>query len=90
MDSTEMIALWHQKKEILKEKDFRNDQWRLAREAFFMGLSCGYGECKEKMLKEAVDVEVTETCGIPSIWLKMPDNNKGDKLKITFMKEDRK
>ena len=46
MDSTEMIALWHEKKDILKEKDFRGDPWRLAREAFFMGMACGFGYCK--------------------------------------------
>ena len=48
MDSTEMIALWHEKKEILKEKDFRGDPWRLAREAFFMGMACGFKYCREQ------------------------------------------
>jgi len=50
MDSTELIALWHEKKEILKEKDFRGDQWRLAYNAFLMGFSCGYCDCLEKVM----------------------------------------
>jgi len=43
-----MIALWHEKKEILKEKDFRDDPWRLAYNAFLMGFSCGYCDCKQQ------------------------------------------
>ena len=26
-DSTKLIELWHQDKEMLKEKDFRDDPW---------------------------------------------------------------
>ena len=38
-DSTKLIELWHDDKEKLKEKDFRDDPWRLAYNAFM----CGFG-----------------------------------------------
>ena len=38
-DSTKLIELWHEDKEMLKEKDFRDDPWRLAYNAFM----CGFG-----------------------------------------------
>ena len=38
-DSTKLIELWHQDKEMLKEKDFRNEPWILAYNAFM----CGFG-----------------------------------------------
>ena len=40
-NSTELIAEWHEVKDILKEKDFRGDQWRLAYQAFMFGFSRG-------------------------------------------------
>ena len=55
MDSTELIAAWNERKEILKEKDFRNDQWRLAFNAFLEGYSVGICDHKEQMMKEAVE-----------------------------------
>ena len=38
-DSTELIEFWNEDKEMLKEKDFRDDAWRLAYNAFM----CGFG-----------------------------------------------
>lgn len=38
-DSTQLIELWHKDKEMLEEKDFRDDQWRLAYNAYM----CGFG-----------------------------------------------
>lgn len=38
-NSTKLIELWHEDKEMLKEKDFRDDPWRLAYNAFM----CGFG-----------------------------------------------
>lgn len=38
-NSTQLIELWRADKEMLKEKDFRGDPWRLAYNAFM----CGFG-----------------------------------------------
>lgn len=56
-DSTKLIELWHEDKEMLKEKDFRDDPWRLAYNAFMCGFGRGIsvkrqeqpeGGCSEK------------------------------------------
>lgn len=54
-DSTKLIELWHEDKEMLKEKDFRNDQWRLAFNAFLCGF--GRGIAVNKQEQPEVDLE---------------------------------
>ena len=48
-----MISMWHKEKEILQEKDFRGDAWRLAQRAFMDGLFLAYtkgnDEIREKV-----------------------------------------
>lgn len=48
----------------------------------------GYNLCKEQMLKEAVETEVTETCGISSVWIKTKQFKPGQKVRIIIVKED--
>ena len=44
---------------------------------------------KEQMMKEAVEIEVVETCGIPSVWVKTAQLKAGDKVRIIILpKED--
>ena len=40
-DSTELIAMWEKTEAMLKEKDFRDDAWRLAYNAFLEGFAKG-------------------------------------------------
>ena len=40
-NSTELIEMWHKEKAMLKEKDFRGDEWRLAYNAFMDGFARG-------------------------------------------------
>lgn len=40
-DSTSLIEAWQQEKKILEEKDYRNDSWRLAYNAFLGGFARG-------------------------------------------------
>lgn len=47
-DSTKLIELWHEDKEMLKEKDFRDDPWRLAHNAFLCGFSRGLAVKQEQ------------------------------------------
>lgn len=47
-DSTQLIELWHKDKEMLKEKDFRDDQWRLAYNAYMCGFGRGVAVKKEE------------------------------------------
>ena len=47
-DSTKLIELWHEDKEMLKEKDFRNDPWRLAYNAFLCGFGRGIAVNKQE------------------------------------------
>ena len=54
-DSTKLIELWHEDKEMLKEKDFRNDPWRLAYNAFMCGF--GRGIAVNKQNQPEVDLE---------------------------------
>lgn len=53
-DSTKLIELWHEDKEMLKEKDFRNDQWRLAYNAFMCGFGRGIAVNKQEQPEELV------------------------------------
>ena len=50
-DSTKLIELWHEDKEKLKEKDFRNDPWRLAYNAFLCGFGRGIAVNKQEQPK---------------------------------------
>lgn len=43
---------------------------------------------QEKLMREAVEVEVTETCGIASVWIKTKQFKPGQKVKIIIVKED--
>ena len=45
-NSTELIVEWRNVKDILKEKDFRGDEWRLAYQAFMFGFSRGINTTK--------------------------------------------
>ena len=54
-DSTKLIELWHEDKEMLKEKDFRDDPWRLAYNAFMCGF--GRGIAVKKQEQPEVDLE---------------------------------
>ena len=47
-NSTQLIELWHEDKEMLKEKDFRGDQWRLAYNAFMCGFGRGIAVKKQE------------------------------------------
>ena len=47
-----------------------------------------YQTALEDMMKEAVEAEVTETCGISSVWIKTKQFKPGQKVKIIFVKED--
>ena len=47
-DSTKLIELWHEDKEMLKEKDFRDDPWRLAYNAFMCGFGRGIAVNKQE------------------------------------------
>lgn len=47
-DSTKLIELWHEDKEMLKEKDFRDDPWRLAYNAFMCGFGRGIAANKQE------------------------------------------
>ena len=57
-DSTKLIELWHEDKEMLKEKDFRNDPWRLAYNAFLCGFGRGIAVNKQELPEvECEDLE---------------------------------
>lgn len=47
-----------------------------------------YQTAREDMMKEAVESEVTETCGISSVWIKTKQFKPGQKVKIIIVKED--
>ena len=53
-DSTELIERWEAEKEILKEKDFRDDKWRLAQNAFMDGFAYG---CSIKQKEKVVEFD---------------------------------
>lgn len=48
----------------------------------------GAEHARDEMMKEAVEVEVTETCGISSVWIKTKQFKPGQKVKIIIVKED--
>ena len=51
-NSTQLIELWHTDKEMLKEKDFRDDPWRLAYNAFMCGFGRGIAVKKQEQPKQ--------------------------------------
>ena len=51
-NSTELIEMWHKEKEMLKEKDFRGDEWRLAYNAFMDGFARGTCAKFEKLKEQ--------------------------------------
>ncbi len=48
----------------------------------------GLADKEKQMMKGAVEVEVTETCGISSLWIKTKQFKPGQKVKIIIVKED--
>ena len=57
-DSTQLIELWHKDEEMLKEKDFRNDQWRLAFNAFMCGFGRGIAVKMQEQPSEDLEKEI--------------------------------
>lgn len=49
-DSTELIAKWEEEKDVLKQMDFRGDEWRLAQNAFMDGVGIGLSVKQEQPL----------------------------------------
>lgn len=47
-NSTQLIEFWFAEKEMLKEKDFRGDPWRLAYNAFMRGFGRGIAVNKQE------------------------------------------
>lgn len=102
-NSTELIEMWDKEKAMLKEKDFRGDEWRLAYNAFMDGFAEGVmvkqkpAEWSEKqMLKEAVEGRIRSFGFHNAIYIKEPKwTEKLDKFKdgdeilvIVLPKED--
>lgn len=67
------------------QKEQMMDEWLKDRDGCFWD---GVEEGKKAMEKEAVEVEVTETCGISSVWIKTKQFKPGQKVKIIIVKED--
>ena len=59
-DSTKLIELWHEEKEMLKEKDFRDDPWRLAYNAFMCGFGRGIAVKKQEQPEVDLEKEIDE------------------------------
>lgn len=57
-DSTGLIELWGEEKEILREKDFRGDGWRLAQNAFMDGVARGYGIKQKEQKRDEGDFTI--------------------------------
>lgn len=57
-DSTKLIEFWNEDKEMLKEKDFRDDAWRLAYNAFMCGFVRGVSVKKQE--RTEVDLEIAK------------------------------
>ena len=48
----------------------------------------GLADKEKQMMSEAVESEVTETCGISSVWIKTKQFKPGQKVRIIIVKED--
>ena len=59
-NSTELIEMWHKEKAMLKEKDFRGDEWRLAHNAFIDGFARGTCVKFEKQKEPADKGEISD------------------------------
>ena len=57
-------------------------------DSFYEAFKEGALWMREKMMKEAVEGEVTETCGISSVWIKTKQFKPGQKVRIIIVKED--
>lgn len=55
-DSTGLIAQWDSEKEILEQKDFRDDPWRLAQNAFMDGFAYGWSIKQQKEQKSNIEI----------------------------------
>ena len=62
-NSTELIEMWHKEKAMLKEKDFRGDEWRLAYNAFMGGFARGTCVKFEKQKEQKPNKDT----GFPSV-----------------------
>ena len=63
LDSTQLIEWWHEDKEMLKEKDFRDDPWRLAYNAFMCGFGRGIAVKKQEQPEVDLEKEIAEWQG---------------------------
>ena len=81
-NSTELIEMWDKEKKMLKEKDFRDDAWRIAYNAFMDGFAKGtcvkFEKQKERgpltkeeeyILHRIIEHLEDETC--PSEWISL-------------------
>ena len=59
-NSTELIEMWDAEKDMLQEKDFRNDTWRIAQNAFMDGFAKGTCVKFEKQKEQTVDKQWEE------------------------------
>lgn len=59
-DSTKLIEFWNEDKEMLKEKSFSDDPWRLAYNAFMCGF--GRGIAVKKQEQPLTTEKVVEQC----------------------------
>lgn len=57
LDSTGVLAAWEECMNTLKDKDFQNDSWRLAYNAFLEGFRIG---CMQVMQEEQKSEEWSE------------------------------
>lgn len=68
-----------------KEQDDKELSEKIA-SAYQLGLA----DKEKMMMKEAVEVVVTETCGIASVWIKTKQFKPGQKIPVIIVKEDEK
>lgn len=54
-DSKRLLQMWHEKKQILARKDFGDNPWRLAYEAFMTGFAMGFTQGSGKSCDAAPD-----------------------------------
>lgn len=81
-DSTQLIEWWHEGKEMLKEKDFRDDPWRLAYNAFMCGF--GRGIAVKKQEQQETEMKSPFTGGKVAILSREEEVTfRGEKIKVT-------
>ena len=75
--------------EIEYKRQRAEQRWLEDRDGcFWDGVNEGKKAMREQMMKEAVECEVTETCGISSVWIKTKQFKPGQKVKLIIVKED--